>query len=355
MAAGLGPLLFRALGDRVDALTPQWQAALLSADLTARVRFGQLLNAALDVLEICDSLGLRATLLKGISISTEHYPAGHLRPMTDIDILVPKGARETVESRLVELGYVPKPNYPVEKYDKHGVPLCQPETRAWVEIHSSLFAANKPLGASGIFAGPDRSPHVVESELCGRRVNRLTNAFQLAYLSSAWVQDLARSEDFHPSFLVPLFDAVYLIHASEQELDWDSLIGKLDNEAALTSLYILLTYLKKHGLWLPPKSTLSRLAARQGVLGRLDLRFLHALLDRYLLRGRPFTKIVTTSRVLEAILQPGEGWQKLASLPWWILFPPSSPDRYSLRYQLARVPSLLRRFGLLRPTAPRRP
>ena len=55
------------------------------------------------------------TLLKGISISDQHYPIAHLRPMGDIDILIPADAYESVESALLHRGYARKPGFTVSK------------------------------------------------------------------------------------------------------------------------------------------------------------------------------------------------------------------------------------------------
>jgi hypothetical protein len=74
---------------------------------------------------------------------------------------------------------------------------------------------------------------------------------------------------------------------------------------------------------------------------------IHAMLDNYLLEGRPFTRLFHSSRIWDTLLRPGSPAAKLLSLPWNVVFPLSSPDRYKLRYQLERIPRLLRRLLIL--------
>ena len=84
---GFAPLLQRAVSDRVLSVPAAWSETLLAESLTAQVRHGALVDAAIDVLDACDHLGVPLTVLKGISISDQFYPAPHLRPMGDVDVL----------------------------------------------------------------------------------------------------------------------------------------------------------------------------------------------------------------------------------------------------------------------------
>ncbi len=106
LAAGLGPLLYRAIRNRPGSGSRELHDRLLGANLAAQVRHGELIDAALDVIELCLAAGVPVTLLKGISISEQHYPEGHLRPMTDIDILLPAVAFMSIEAQLLRLARV---------------------------------------------------------------------------------------------------------------------------------------------------------------------------------------------------------------------------------------------------------
>jgi Uncharacterised nucleotidyltransferase len=342
--AGLAPLLYRAVANSIGRLPTDMRDALLSADLTAQVRHGNLADTANDVIDVCGDMKVPVTLLKGISISEQLYPLPHLRPMGDIDILVPEDAGETVESALRRRGYVPLLNHKLDEESYHLVPLLHPEWGVWVEVHTGLFPERASLRRNLLFSPSHLAAESVVSMFHGRQVIRLSRELQLVYVASSWIRDLSTDES-HPSFVPPLLDAIYLLKASRQELDWERLLSCLDNEMAIASLYLMLAYLCKHGLAQAAHPVLPRLASRQNVVGGLEEKMIHAMVDHYLLGGRPFTRLFHSSRIWATLLTSASRTTKLLSLPWNIFFPPSSPDRYSLRYQLNRIPRLVRRLS----------
>jgi hypothetical protein len=336
LKAGLGPLLCRA----ADAIG-QVPMALRSADLTAQVKNGNLVDTANEIIDACHSVRVIPTILKGISISDQHYPAGHLRPMGDIDILVPEQAHELVESTILRLGYSWMPNYQLDQDSVHGVPLFRPERGVWVEVHTALFPARDRLRRNSVFSPAYLDAQSVDSTFHGRPVRRFSNELQLLYTASFWIRDLSR-EGFHASYLPPLFDAIYLLKNSNQTLDWDWLLGSLDNELAKASLYIMLDLLSRYGLHDFPPSILARLASSQEIVGNIELKLIHFMLENHLIRGRPFTRLFKSWHVWDSLLAPGSHAAKLLLLPWNIAFPEHFQNRYSLRYQLERVGRLLR-------------
>ena len=333
--AGLAPLLHRALGNDVEQLPPSRRDALRSADLTARVRHGSLVDAAVAIIDTCQELDIPVTLLKGISISDQFYPEAHLRPMGDIDILVPQEAYALVEAALLRQGYVRHPNYPVTENSHHGVPLFHAERRVWVEIHTSLFPKNTSLQKNTFFDASNVAALSCISPFHGRRVSRLTIELQLAYIASFWIRDLCQ-EGIQPSYVPPVFDAIYLLKASGGSLRWTSFLERLDNESAILSLYILLTYLSRRDLFHVYPDVLARLASAQRIIGPMELKIIHGMFDNNLIGGKPFTKLFQSWHVLHNLLVPGSHTAKLLALPWRIVFPPRYADRYG-QYQLARI------------------
>lgn len=342
-AAGMAPLLFHAVRNHVDQLPVALREALLGADLTAQVWHGARVDTALSVIDICAGLGIRPVLLKGISISEQHYPEGHLRPMGDIDILVPAESRQLVEAAMLNQGYVPLAgDYMVNEHSHHAAPLYHPKFGVWVEIHWALFRGNTSLGKAGIFARKAFPDHLVATGFRGRQVDRLSGELQLVYVASSWVKDL--QQGFHPSSLVPLFDAIYLLRASDKKLTWEGLSRWVGNETAVASLYLLLKYLGRHQLWVPPARVLSDLAVSQRAIGPVELGILQAMLDRYLLEGRPFTRLFHSSHVWRELIAPGFTPVKLARMPWRIAFPPTSPGRFTVPFQRERIARLFHRL-----------
>ena len=167
---------------------------------------------------------------------------------------------------------------------------------------------------------------------------------QLVYIASSWVRDLS-GYGIRASFVPPLLDAVYLLKATDHTLDWDELLGWLDNPMAVASLYCHALLSFQDSLYQVDPPILSRLASSQDVIGPSVLRVLHSMLDKYLVGGRPFSRFIRdwhVSIALSTLLAPGSSGRKLALVPWNILFPPSVAERYSVRYQLGRITKALR-------------
>ena len=263
--AGLGPLLDRALRDKAEQLPDNLRNRLRSAELTARVQHGERLDAAADVIDLCISAGVQATLLKGISISEQHYAAGYLRPMTDIDILVSEESYPSVEALLVRRGYRHGP-HTLRADAHHGVPLMHPKCRVWLELHTALFHKGSSFRGNGAFSSMQILQESVDSSLVDLPVRRLTNELQLAYIASYWTEDLC-THRIHPSFVLPLFDAVGLT-AREGALDWFRMLNLLTNDTAKASVYLLLAYISERGIAQVPQPVLNRLANGRSLSGQ---------------------------------------------------------------------------------------
>jgi hypothetical protein len=345
--AGLAPLLYRAAREGIDQIQAERREMLLSAHLTAIARHGNLINTTCEIIEACETRGVRLTLLKGMSVSDQYYPEAHLRPMGDIDVLVSPSAQTTVESAILELGYSKQPHYQHREGAHHGAPLFHPKRRVWIEVHSALFPEDASVRSGRVFSPAHVAAQSDTSTFHGRIVNRLAHELQLVYIASSWVRDLS-GYGIRASFVPPLLDAVHLLNATGHMLDWDELLGWIDNRMAAASLYVMLSYLSRLSLCRIEPRIISRLAARQDVIGPLVLRIIHGMLDRYLLGGRPFSRVIRdwhVSIALSTLLAPGSSGKKLASVPWNVLFPPSITERYSVHYQLGRIGRALRGKG----------
>jgi hypothetical protein len=304
--AGLGPLLQLAMQHDVGAIPYRWRDALTSAELTARVRHAELVDTAIETIEACEAAGTRATLLKGISISDQYYPAAHLRPMNDIDVLIPSWAYGAVESALLQRGYS-RLAFSLTDGLHHGAPLHHQQRDTWVELHVALFPSESELQLGTLFASWNVARRTVCALFFDRPITRLGNELQVAYIASSWMNDLIHVK-IDPSFLPSLFDAVFLLQASGSTLDWQRLLESLDNEMAAASVYVMLAYLSRLGFAQCPPGIVARIASRQRLVSPLQLRFIHLMLDRYLVAGRR----------------------------WNLPVPPPVPGRYSLRYQFEK-------------------
>jgi hypothetical protein len=301
--AGLAPLLYLASRGILDYVPEERGEVLLSADLTAQIRHGNLIDTANEIIDAGAELGTRVTLLKGISTSDQFYPAAHLRPMADVDVLVPAHAYDSVETAILLRGYC-KSHDVVVAGQQHGAPLYHPERNVWVELHTRLFGENSHFDPNRIFSETNVSARSIASMFHGRAVNRLAPELQLVYIACSWINDLTVYR-IRPSFLASLFDAIYLLKATRGKLNWDILLGQLDSDMVIASLYVMLTYLAHCGFDGIAPAILNQLASRQSVVGPLQLRIIHAMLDHFLIGGRL----------------------------WNLPLPPPVPGRFSLRYQ----------------------
>jgi len=305
LRAGLGPLLRWTASDGKD-VPAKWGSPLLAAELTARVRHANLVATAVAVLDVCHDLCVEATLLKGLSVSDRLYPAAHMRPMGDLDILVPAGDEAKVTEELLARGFerLPHPDTPGLH---HGAPLRHARRQTIVELHTALFPESAPVHGAALFRAEHLQAHRQVSPYHGTNAAHLSAEIQLVYIASAWFNDMTTYR-FHPSFLASLFDAVLLLKADGPTLNWDDLVRAVDNDMVKSSLYALLTYVTRFGAAPPPQAVLRRLAKNRGLVGPLQRRLIHAALDRYLLGARV----------------------------WSLPFPPPMPGRYSPAHQFKK-------------------
>lgn len=307
---GLGPLLLHAW-PHDQALPPGWAERLRSADLSACIRQGARIQAACELLADCQALGVPATLLKGVSVSQQYYPTDHLRPMGDVDVLVPASAYAEVEARLLQRGFERLP-FPAEPRFHHGPPLFDARRDVVVELHRQLFPADNPLRRGATFHLATVERHSVVSSYHAQVARRLVPELQLAMTAASWVADITRHR-VHPSFLPSLFDGALLLRAEAGRLDWDLLLALSDNGLVRASLQLMLGHLQQLGAPPVPERVLQALAQGNGWLGPRQARWIHRMVDHHLLDGHP----------------------------WRSLLPPPVPGRYSPALQVRK--RLLRR------------
>jgi hypothetical protein len=345
--SGFAPLLWRMAVESGAPPPAPWRDTLHASDLVAQVFHGNASDAAVEIVDAARAGGAQVTLLKGLSIG-ELYPAPHLRPMGDVDLLVAQRDRGWVESTMLRSGYVRMAGFREEEGDAHGTPLFSPDLGVWVEIHTGLFPEGDRLRSHRLFAPAELERHVVVSTFRDRRVGRLREELQLVYIASYWIRDLS-NEGMHASFARPLLDAVYLLEARHGKLDWDGMIAGIDNDVAVASLYALLSYLSTRGYVRVPERVLAELASRQSLVGRVELAVLGALTDAGLVGTRPRLAAFVERHpmigksVLARLFERRSHAGKMLALPWAIVFPPTVAERYTWQYQRDRMRRLVTR------------
>jgi hypothetical protein len=332
--AGLGPQLHHATHGAVQRLPANLRNLLTGADLTAKVTHAAKADCAAELVAMCATIGVPVTLLKGISIGEQYYPSPHLRPMTDIDLLVPECSYGRVEAAALRMGYKQVSGI-MGVNPHHGDPLFHATSGTRVDLHTTLFQQDSRLRQGQLF-----SPANVEHQSCSAYlrewpVRRLGTELQLVYIASYFVNDLARVS-MGPTLVTPLIDAVRLLRVSGTTFDWDLLLTSLDNEVATASLLVLLDYLQRHRLAELPDGIISALLDRQRLMTTAECRLLGSLIHRYLVGGQRF-KAFNSCHVWLNSLAPGPSIFKLLRLPWRIAFPPSYRGRLDARAQAKRI------------------
>jgi hypothetical protein len=168
---------------------------------------------------------------------------------------------------------------------------------------------------------------------------RLRDEMQLVYLACSWVRDMSMQQ-VRPSFVLQLFDALFLLRSSGPALDWRGLVAMLDNEKAAASVHLMLSYLVVRGWYPVAVPILPLLAAKQSLLGPHDLTALHWILDRFLLQRREDGRLAghwQATIAFNTLYAPGNSLGKWLRVPWNLVFPPSLAERYRLRFHWARV------------------
>lgn len=302
--SGCGALLCMAV-DAGEVDVPQsWRQELLAADLTARVRHQIRMETVHEVLERCHILGIESTLLKGIATAHTCYPAPHVRPMGDIDVLVPPDMAPILECDLMSRGFAQAHGDPIIH---HRPPLQDTRRGVWVEIHTDLFREGSPSLQGNAFSRASVAAERRAWKLGKRACNLLSTEFHVTYSATSWIDDMIRSS-IEPMFVWSLLDVLCLLRSHSAAIDWDRLIDVCAGSMARAATLVALTYLSRRGWTDVPPWVLMRLMHSQKVVGGLQVQAIHAALNRSLFADRR----------------------------WEFPFPLPVPGRYGPRYQFEK-------------------
>jgi hypothetical protein len=283
IAQGLGSLLIHATKTDFEAsASPTWPL-VKGAELAARVLTIEHLDGMIEIIDACEGQMAPLTLLKGISISREYYPAPHLRAMRDLDVLVESGDFATINSVLRKLGYRQRYKHLNRFYERHhhDMPWFHPQKGIWVEVHRGFFPSDSRLGKSAPFSARNIRAELEPSCFEGRRVMRLSPELQIIYTASHWAQELSSEGG-----VSGLLDVICLLNGTSQTLNWDRIVDWVRGSVAATHLYLLLSYLYKNEVVSLSPAILSDLFKVQPSFGKFNLKIAHFLIGRCLLEGK---------------------------------------------------------------------
>jgi hypothetical protein len=142
----------------------------------------------------------------------------------------------------------------------------------------------------------------------GHTVGRLSAELQLIYIAAHWAQI------WKPlGGMIAMVDTIYLLRQTTATLDWTRITAWLDGSVAAPHVFVLLTYLAGHQVIALDPQVLQRLGGRPGVVGTLNVRLLHAMVNRYVVDGRPagpFLRLLSL-RVWDSLLVPNSALSNL--------------------------------------------
>jgi hypothetical protein len=110
-AEGVGPLLYWALSrsGRIQLLPEPLQASLRAMYFSTRMNNEQIIQELRTLTSLFDRAGIPVVALKGICFALTVYPDIGLRPMADLDLLVPASKLPAAIRIVKSLGYVDGP------------------------------------------------------------------------------------------------------------------------------------------------------------------------------------------------------------------------------------------------------
>ena len=288
--SGLGPACFHAAKQNPENLISAHWSSLKAADLTARMIAADHADALREIIDAAEGYVSGLTLLKGISLASEYYPEFHLRPMRDMDVLVPGEHLARMETLLHDLGYKPQRGDPSGFYKTHHhlMPFFHEEKRVWVEVHHHLLSDKNRASRDSVFDLANVMAQIRRSTFDGRTVHRLSAEFHSVYVAAHWAQDFKAVGG-----MIAALDLMHLLNRTAGTLCWDTIFTWVQDSTAATYLFLLVSYLDRLRLISLPDEVLQRLFRIQRFFGKLSLKTAHFMMDRYMLDGKDFGAVLT--------------------------------------------------------------
>ena len=280
---GLGPVVAH-LARTADRLPGRPYVERIRADeLTAHA----LTNAAYDslarALAAAREIECPVILLKGAATALLYYPSPHLRPMGDIDLLVPVDRRAAFEEALRRFSFRQFPIDPWLNYDDHlhSAPFWDPERGVWIEVHTSVFPRDYRLARNPRFSQAAIAAQLTPIAVRDQTAYAMNHELQLIYTSARW------SEMFNPRHGVyPILDAALLIRQHRDTLDWERILTLVRGSWAALPLHLMLWYLDESDLSPIPPQVLHALGTRYCHLNRHSLTVLKRVISTCVIEGR---------------------------------------------------------------------
>jgi hypothetical protein len=258
---------------------PQWEELRTARRLTA-VDNLRLRRELVRITGALTEVEIPVLALKGIVLAYAAYGDPSLRPMTDLDLLVPQGESEKAIQVLRKLGFDHPKGFPIPVRDHHwrmtpeqdGAPLLQSsESRVLVEVHTQL-----ECGAP-IFPAPTGEfwSRSITTKIGGLSVQTLCPEDSLFHICL----HQARAHRFEKGLLA-LLDIRVLLDSS-QGWNWEGIAARSLRQGCATWMYLSLEAAREFTGATVPSSFFSALPEPG------DLSRLRCLMKEQILAARP--------------------------------------------------------------------
>lgn len=143
----------------------------------------------LAVHRVLQARGIPAVFLKGAFLATQSYPHAALRPLRDLDVLVPAAQAMAAFDALAEAGFTRPSGYGGDAQafrdeNKHLPPLTAPRGRSTVEVHWRLYVPDTvPAGGFEPADDPGLWRRLVQRPLAGESLCFLSPTDLLLHLA----------------------------------------------------------------------------------------------------------------------------------------------------------------------------
>jgi hypothetical protein len=233
-AQELLPLLWHRLQERGEVdLSPvvleRFADARTLAMLRAEARRRQL-SELLDALHAAD---VPAVLLKGAFFAAHAYPTASIRPMGDLDLLVPNALLETAIDALVERGYVRPSARDWRRFRefRHAPPLQHRTRRLSVELHDTI----EPCAAPFTLPLADVWARSISTPTSGAHALALAPEDLLLHLAT----HMGHSHLLGTSIL-RLYDVALWVDRFGGAADWDAVVSRAQDSGVRRFVYAAL-------------------------------------------------------------------------------------------------------------------
>lgn len=234
------PLLHRRLAGRRPMLggsSPRMAEAIVvraaAAFAQTRYRNALLFEEAASAIRALAEAGIRTCLLKGAALAVTAYDEPALRPMSDVDLLVPALDLGRAAEALRRAGWcTPSPLGPAEMAEAHAAAFTN-DTRGSIDLHwRSLDAAVAPLGDDSLWAASQPAVFASESSRVPAPADLLLHA---CVVGQRWGRDVACRW---------AADALAILTTAPHGLDWARLESEARRQLVCAAVADALEYLR---------------------------------------------------------------------------------------------------------------